>query len=103
MRAYSLDAARKSASIAVLPCRTPRVRIMARSPSAAPRLHGPDAPLGPQAAAADPCHASRSAASDGLDQQSYVTQRFPRLRLLIPMIVAVAFLMEMLDSTIITT
>jgi len=36
-------------------------------------------------------------------EQSFATQRNPHLRLLIPMIVAVAFLMEQLDSTIITT
>jgi EmrB/QacA subfamily drug resistance transporter len=35
--------------------------------------------------------------------QSFATQRNPRLRLLIPIIVAVAFLMEQLDSTILTT
>ena len=34
---------------------------------------------------------------------SFATQRDPRLRFLIPMVVAVAFLMEQLDSTIITT
>jgi EmrB/QacA subfamily drug resistance transporter len=33
----------------------------------------------------------------------FATQRDPRLRIIIPMIVAVAFLMEQLDSTIITT
>jgi EmrB/QacA subfamily drug resistance transporter len=33
----------------------------------------------------------------------FVTERDPRLRLIIPMIVAIAFLMEQLDSTIITT
>jgi EmrB/QacA subfamily drug resistance transporter len=38
-----------------------------------------------------------------LDQQSFVVERNPRLRLLIPSVVAIAFLMEQLDSTIITT
>ena len=38
------------------------------------------------------------AAADG-----FATQRDPRLRILIPMVVATAFLMEQLDSTIITT
>lgn len=37
------------------------------------------------------------------DQPQFVTERDPRLRVIIPMIVAVAFLMEQLDSTIITT
>src|SRR5687768_13653840 len=37
------------------------------------------------------------------DQSQFVTERDPRLRVIIPMIVAVAFLMEQLDSTIITT
>ncbi len=37
------------------------------------------------------------------DTGNFATQRDPRLRILIPMIVAVAFLMEQLDSTIITT
>jgi EmrB/QacA subfamily drug resistance transporter len=42
--------------------------------------------------------------SDGpADDPPFATQRDPRLRLLIPIIVAVAFLMEQLDSTIITT
>jgi EmrB/QacA subfamily drug resistance transporter len=43
--------------------------------------------------------------SDSHDEgaEVFATQRNPRLRLLIPMIVAVAFLMEQLDSTIITT
>ncbi len=41
--------------------------------------------------------------SDVAPEESYATQRNPRLRLLIPMIVAVGFLMEQLDSTIITT
>jgi EmrB/QacA subfamily drug resistance transporter len=36
-------------------------------------------------------------------EKLFATQRNPRLRLLIPMIVAVAFLMEQLDATIITT
>jgi EmrB/QacA subfamily drug resistance transporter len=35
--------------------------------------------------------------------ESFATQRDPRLRFLIPMVVAVAFLMEQLESTIITT
>lgn len=33
----------------------------------------------------------------------FVTERDPRLRILIPLLVAIAFLMEQLDSTIITT
>ena len=37
------------------------------------------------------------------DRQDFVTKRDPRLRILIPTIVAMAFLMEQLDSTIITT
>ncbi len=37
------------------------------------------------------------------DEHRFATERDPRLRLLIPMIVAIAFLMEQLDSTIITT
>ena len=36
-------------------------------------------------------------------ESAFATERDPRLRLLIPMIVAVAFLMEQLDSTILTT
>lgn len=44
-----------------------------------------------------------SASVDLAPEDSFVTQRNPRLRLLIPMVVAVAFLMEQLDSTIITT
>ena len=40
---------------------------------------------------------------DPSHDESFVTERDPRLRLLIPLIVAVAFLMEQLDSTIITT
>jgi EmrB/QacA subfamily drug resistance transporter len=36
-------------------------------------------------------------------EAGYATERDPRLRIIIPMIVAVAFLMEQLDSTIITT
>src|ERR1700743_2000682 len=35
--------------------------------------------------------------------ESFATERDPRLRLIIPAVVAVAFLMEQLDSTIITT
>jgi len=42
---------------------------------------------------------SQQTPSDGM----FPTERDPRLRLLIPMIVAFAFLMEQLDSTIITT
>jgi EmrB/QacA subfamily drug resistance transporter len=38
-----------------------------------------------------------------LDQQSFVVERNPRLRILIPSVIAIAFLMEQLDSTIITT
>ncbi|MCO5089655.1 DHA2 family efflux MFS transporter permease subunit [Bosea sp. (in: a-proteobacteria)] len=37
------------------------------------------------------------------DEPAFVTQRTPRLRILIPVMVAMAFLMEQLDSTIITT
>ena len=44
-----------------------------------------------------------SLSADPAPEDSFVTQRDPRLRLLIPMVVAVAFLMEQLDSTIITT
>ena len=40
---------------------------------------------------------------DRAAEGSFATERDPRLRLLIPMIVAVAFLMEQLDATIITT
>ena len=36
-------------------------------------------------------------------EHDFATQRNPRLRILIPTVVAVAFLMEQLDSTIITT
>jgi EmrB/QacA subfamily drug resistance transporter len=36
-------------------------------------------------------------------EDGFATERDPRLRIIIPMIVAVAFLMEQLDSTIITT
>ncbi len=39
----------------------------------------------------------------GLNEQTFVIERHPRLRILIPMVVAIAFLMEQLDSTIITT
>ena len=44
-------------------------------------------------------------AADGTQNQNegFATERDPRLRLIIPMVVAVAFLMEQLDSTIITT
>ena len=38
-----------------------------------------------------------------LSDQGFVIERNPRLRILIPMVVAIAFLMEQLDSTIITT
>lgn len=38
-----------------------------------------------------------------MDEQGFVVERQPRLRILIPMVVAIAFLMEQLDSTIITT
>ena len=44
-----------------------------------------------------------SLSAEPAPEDSFVTQRDPRLRLLIPMVVAVAFLMEQLDSTIITT
>ena len=37
------------------------------------------------------------------DRSLFATERDPRLRLIIPAVVAVAFLMEQLDSTIITT
>jgi len=37
------------------------------------------------------------------DQELFATQRDPRLRLLIPLVVAFAFLMEQIDSTIVTT
>lgn len=37
------------------------------------------------------------------DQATFVTERSPRLRIIIPMTVAIAFLMENLDTTIITT
>ena len=40
---------------------------------------------------------------DSSDPQAFPTQRNPRLRLIIPLVVAVAFLMEQLDSTVITT
>lgn len=40
---------------------------------------------------------------DTPDEPSLATQRNPRLRILIPVLVAMAFLMEQLDSTIITT
>ncbi len=40
---------------------------------------------------------------DGPAGQTFAVERDPRLRVLIPMIVSVAFLMEQLDSTIITT
>ncbi len=38
-----------------------------------------------------------------MDERSFVTERHPHLRLLIPLVVAIAFLMEQLDSTILTT
>ncbi len=38
-----------------------------------------------------------------MEQPLFATERDPRLRLIIPVIVAIAFLMEQLDSTIITT
>ncbi len=38
-----------------------------------------------------------------MDEPTYVVERNPRLRMLIPSVVAIAFLMEQLDSTIITT
>jgi EmrB/QacA subfamily drug resistance transporter len=41
--------------------------------------------------------------ADDAAEQTFATQRDPRLRILIPMIVAVAFMVEQLDSTIITT
>ncbi|MGF7159764.1 EmrB/QacA subfamily drug resistance transporter [Rhodoligotrophos appendicifer] len=44
-----------------------------------------------------------SAAPDASDPEVFVTERDPKLRLLIPLIVAVAFLIEQLDQTIITT
>jgi EmrB/QacA subfamily drug resistance transporter len=44
-----------------------------------------------------------SMGSAHLDQPDFVTERHPHLRLLIPTLVAIAFLMEQLDSTILTT
>ncbi len=41
--------------------------------------------------------------TDTADDLGFATERDPRLRLLIPLVVAVAFLMEQLDSTILTT
>jgi EmrB/QacA subfamily drug resistance transporter len=41
--------------------------------------------------------------SEAATEPGFATQRNPRLRILIPMVVAIAFLMEQLDSTIITT
>ncbi len=38
-----------------------------------------------------------------MSERAYAIERHPRLRFLIPLVVAVAFLMEQLDSTIITT
>ncbi|MER9548615.1 MFS transporter [Mesorhizobium sp. M0322] len=38
-----------------------------------------------------------------MEQPQFATERDPRLRLIIPIIVAIAFLIEQLDSTIITT
>ncbi|CDX38116.1 membrane hypothetical protein [Mesorhizobium sp. SOD10] len=38
-----------------------------------------------------------------MEQQLFATERDPRLKLIIPAIVAIAFLMEQLDSTILTT
>ncbi len=38
-----------------------------------------------------------------MEDRSFATERNPRLRILIPVVVAIAFLMEQLDSTIITT
>jgi EmrB/QacA subfamily drug resistance transporter len=43
------------------------------------------------------------ASGGALDEQRFAIQRDPRLRILIPVVVAIAFLMEQLDSTIITT
>jgi Arabinose efflux permease len=40
---------------------------------------------------------------DSPDAPLFATERNPRLRLIIPAVVAIAFLMEQLDSTIITT
>jgi EmrB/QacA subfamily drug resistance transporter len=51
---------------------------------------------------ADELH-KHSRSGDRSDQQAFPTERNPRLRLIIPMVVAVAFLMEQLDSTVITT
>lgn len=38
-----------------------------------------------------------------MDHSDFITDRHPRLRILIPLVVAIAFLMEQLDTTIITT
>src|SRR5271168_3898050 len=45
----------------------------------------------------------QSRSGDPSDRQAFPTERNPRLRLIIPMVVAIAFLMEQLDSTVITT
>jgi MFS family permease len=38
-----------------------------------------------------------------VSERRYAIERHPRLRILIPLVVAIGFLMEQLDSTIITT
>jgi EmrB/QacA subfamily drug resistance transporter len=51
---------------------------------------------------AEPADTAGDAVSAG-SRSSFAVERDPRLRLLIPLVVAIAFLMEQLDSTIITT
>ena len=46
---------------------------------------------------------SPAGSDDPANRQVFPTERNPRLRLIIPLVVAVAFLMEQLDSTVITT
>jgi hypothetical protein len=48
-------------------------------------------------------HGHALASFQTLNNSEFITEREPRLRILIPMVVAVAFLMEQLDSTILTT
>ena len=58
-------------------------------------------PLDPPKRPPPPDAASRISAA--ADPEAFVTETAPRLRLLIPLVVAIAFLMEQLDATIVTT
>src|SRR5262249_23606566 len=73
-----------------------------RSPVRAPPS-SPDAAGGAPAAAASVAEGSAREPAAPAVRETFPTERDPRLRLIIPAVVAVAFLMEQLDSTILVT